>query len=188
MNRSASPKLDAHEVCNTLFRDGGAPTAGNPNRRVPIVVFLDYRCSYCRTLSGILSKLPNDHVWVVYKDWPVLGDSSVLAARAAVAAHAQGGYLAFHARLMASRLVPTASYLEDLASSQGLDVSRLRVDMNSARTESVLRQTSALASTLGLIGTPALVVGRTVVQGEISRSQLNRLIDDELRRRTSEVC
>ena len=129
-----------------------------------------------------------DNVRIIYKEWPILGDSSVLAARAGLAADKQGKYLAFHTRLMISSLIPTAAYIEGISVDLGMNQSQLRVDMDSQITTLAIQRTSALASTLSLIGTPALVVGRTIVQGEITRRQLDRLIENERQLQSPKVC
>ena len=123
--------------------------------------------------------MQNEKARIVYKEWPILGDSSVLAAQAGLAADKQGKYLAFHTRLMNSRLIPTVAYIEEIAADLGMNRSQLRMDMNSVITAHAIQRTSALASTLSLVGTPALVVGRTIVQGEITRRELERLIENE---------
>jgi protein-disulfide isomerase len=120
-------------ACGALFRDPNSPAVGNRDSGVHIVAFLDYRCPYCKKLTNILAKMQVDNVRIVYKEWPILGDSSLLAARAALAADKQGKYLAFHRRLMNSRLIPTATYIEEIAVTLGLNQSQLRTDMNSAR-------------------------------------------------------
>ena len=129
-----------------------------------------------------------DNLRIVYKEWPILGDGSVLAARAGLAADKQGKYPAFHTRLMNSRFIPTVAYVEGIAAELGLDLAQLRVDMNSAATMLAIQRTSALASALHLVGTPVLVVGRTIVQGEITRKQLERLIDNETHLNSPKVC
>ena len=116
-----SPLVDAaseqgsQEVCDDLFRDPNSPAVGNRDSEVQIVAFLDYRCPYCKKLTNIISKMQADNVRIIYKEWPILGDSSVLAARAGLAADKQGKYLAFHTQLMNSRLIPTAAYIEEIA-------------------------------------------------------------------------
>lgn len=185
---SATSKPDAREVCDALFRDPDSPSIGNRNDQVQVVAFLDYRCPYCKKLSAFISKMDATNVRFVYKEWPILGESSILAARAGLAADRQGKYLAFHTRLMDSRLIPTTAYIEQIAADLGMNRSQLRMDMNSAATALAIKRTSALASTLGLIGTPALVVGRTIVQGEITQRQLERLIDDELHLPPPRTC
>jgi protein-disulfide isomerase len=185
---SGASKQDTREVCDGLYREPNSPAVGNRDSQVQIVVFLDYRCPYCKKLTNIISEMRAENVRVVYKEWPILGDSSVLAARAGLAADKQGKYLAFHTRLMNSRLIPTVAYIEAIAVDLGMNPSQLLKDMNSGSITLAIQQTSALASALGFIGTPALVVGRTIVQGEITRSQLERLIENEGQLRLPKVC
>jgi protein-disulfide isomerase len=176
-NRSRST---TRAICDALFRDPASPAFGRAASKIPVVAFFDYRCPYCRTLAGILADLQSGRdIFLIYKEWPILGQSSVLAAQAALAADRQGKYLAFHARVMNSRLIPTAAYLEEIAGELGMDRTKLREDMNASGTARTIQTTAALASELGLAGTPVLVVGRTIVQGAITRSQLEHLIANE---------
>ena len=170
------------------FETPNSPAVGNQDSEVKIVAFFDYRCPYCKKLTDVMSEIQADNVLIVYKEWPILGDSSVLAARAGLAADKQGKYLAFHTRLMNSRLIPTTAYIEEIAGELGMNPSQLRADMNSANTTLAIQRTFALATAVSLLGTPALVVGRTIVQGEITRSQLDRLIEDERHLQLPKVC
>lgn len=81
-----------------LERDENAPVLGNPDGDVTVIEFFDYNCPYCRrakpTIEGLIAADPN--VRVVFREFPILGDDSVLAARAALAARAQGMYEEFH--------------------------------------------------------------------------------------------
>ena len=173
------PKRSAREICDALFRDPGSPATGSPDSRVQIAEFFDYRCPYCKTLTRILSDLQGGNIRIVYKEWPILGEDSVLAARAALAAARQDQYLALHTRLMNSRLIPTAAFVDDLASDLGIDKTRWRAEMKAEPTALALQRNAALASELGFSGTPVLVVGRTIVQGAITRAQLKSLIANE---------
>jgi protein-disulfide isomerase len=159
-----------------------------PDSAIQIATFLDYRCPYCRKLADIMSKMHDDNVRIVYKEWPILGEASLLAARYALAADRQGKYLAFHLRVMSSRFIPTAASLEAIAAELGIDVPQLRADTNSGITTREIQRTAALAAALGFIGTPAMVVGRTIVQGEITRDQLQRLIEDERQPQPPKPC
>jgi 2-hydroxychromene-2-carboxylate isomerase len=84
-----------------------------------------------------------------------------------------------HARLMRAGLVPTPAYLAEVAEGLGLDPARLLRDMGSAGIDAALRRSSALADVFALPGTPALVVGRTVVLGAVGERTLARLIERE---------
>jgi protein-disulfide isomerase len=186
--RDNAPKPNTKQICEALFRDLGTPAIGKLESPVQIASFLDYRCPYCRKLADIMSKMQDGNVRIFYKEWPILGDGSVLAARAGLAADRQGKYLAFHLRLMNSRLIPTIRSLEETAAELGINVPQLRQDMDSDVTTRTIQRTNVLASALGFIGTPAMVVGRTIVQGEISKSELERLIEDEMRPSSAKAC
>jgi protein-disulfide isomerase len=183
----AAPKPPVPELCDALFADPASPAVGDPQSGVRIAAFLDYRCPYCRTLAPILAALPAGRVRLIYKEWPILGEGSLVAARAALAADRQGKYAALHARLMDTRLVPTQRLVEDFASELGMNIDKLRQDMRSQATEAAIGRTVTLARALAFMGTPALVIGRTVAQGEISRGALERLIGDEAKHR-AKVC
>ena len=90
-----------------LFNDPTAPFAGNPHGDVVIVEFFDYFCSYCkRVMADVMTAATDDPgVRLVYKEFPILGDASVIAARAALAVHriAPDQYIAVHMAMMSSR-------------------------------------------------------------------------------------
>lgn len=154
---------------------------------VPIASFSDYNCPYCRVLSDRLDSLDhNPGIQVIWHELPLLGDRSVFGAKLALAARAQDKYTEVHAKLMGSRFALTDTYIRDLANDIGLSSDELIADMNSEAVTAQLSQSMALAEILGIIGTPALVVGRTVVMGEIGPSRMARLI--ELERAEPSVC
>ena len=171
---------DLTQICDALFGDEGSPHKGGSDDALRVVEFFDYKCPYCKTLLDILADIQSDADFrLIYKEWPILGESSQMAARAALAAARQGAYLAFHTKLMQSRFIPTSGYIEDLSGRLGIDHSRLLDDMSSDRTSAQLQRNHALASQLGLVGTPVLIVGRTIVEGAITQKQLERLIAEE---------
>lgn len=167
-------------VCEELFQDPTSPVIGDNRAKVTIVEFFDYRCPYCKILTPMLGELRAEYsLRIVFKEWPILGEDSELAARAALAADRQGRYQEIHAKLMSSGFIPSIGYIEYLAAELGLDQPRLSRDMVSVETTLALRRTSDLAKELGFLGTPSLVVGRTIVQGAITRAELASLIEIE---------
>lgn len=172
--------FDSKAICAALLRSDRGTASGEPGAAVKIVEFSDYRCPYCKVLAEMLRELQASHdIQVIHKEWPILGQSSVLGARAALAAAGQGRYLDFHEKLMKARFLPTMGYIEDLGRRLELDVHALTADMNSEWVKKTLNENRALAATFALAGTPALIVGRTVVQGAIGRDDLERLIELE---------
>lgn len=153
-----------------------------PGGIVPVASFSDYNCPYCRILTPRLARMeadPDVGIQVSWHELPLLGESSILGARAAIAAKRQGNYLGFHERVMATRFEPTPDYVAEVADLVGLQSGLLLFEMNGDAVLDEIARSEALGKLLGLIGTPALVVGRTVVLGAIDEGRLNRLIARE---------
>lgn len=164
-------------LCASLF--GSTPV---PPGVVPIASFSDYNCPYCRILSDILTDFDNEwpgKVQITWHEWPTLGLSSRVMARAALAARRQGAYLRFHQSLMRAQFLPGDSYLHALSEREGIDPELLRIDMKSQEIAWELTRSTSLARIFGFRGTPALVVGRTAVSGAISEQALKALIRKE---------
>ena len=162
-----------------LLADPGAPVGGNAQGDVTVVEFFDYRCPHCRHMAPTVTQLVRDDSKIrrVYKELPILGPESVFAARAALAAHAQGKYGALHEALMAASEPLTQESIMGIASRVGLDTARLRQDMESSEITARLRRNHALAQALGVRGTPALVVGDELVPGAVDLATLAQLVE-----------
>ncbi|WP_116133000.1 DsbA family protein [Tropicimonas sp. IMCC34043] len=155
-------------------------TTPRTTAQIPVAVFSDFNCPYCRVLTRMVAdEAEAGAIAVTWHELPLLGPGSEVAARAAIAADMQGGYLAFHKRLMRSAFRPSEAYLADLAVEQGLDPQRLLADMYGPEAEDRLRRSVALAHRFGIIGTPAMVVGKVLVLGEISQRNFRRLIAEQ---------
>jgi len=146
-----------------------SPVAGDVKdaNAVTVVEFFDYRCGYCKKMRGTVAGLTkNPGVRVVYKDLPILGPDSLLAAQAALAADKQGAYQTFHDRLMdLPELSPAA--IEQLAVELKLDVARLKKDMASPEVAAKLAKNQELAEKLGVNATPTFVIGKDVAPGAL---------------------
>ena len=116
-----------------LLHDPASPVSGNSKGDVTVVEFFDYRCGYCKRVAGAVTQLQKDdsRVRIVYKDLPILGDASELAAKAALAARAQGRHQAFHEALLAAKSDMTKEQVLHIASDVGLDTKKLEADMDS---------------------------------------------------------
>ena len=142
------------------------------------VAFLDYRCVACRRhADALLAGARGGRFRLLVRDWPILGDPSVLAARAALAAAAQDAYWAFHADLMRTGFVPNMGLVDELAERHGLDRPRLRADMAGAAVDRDLARNAELARALGGIGTPLYAIDGVVVTGAWEPSTLLRLAE-----------
>jgi protein-disulfide isomerase len=164
-------------------RDGVDGRAGSGRGPAVIVVFEDAECPFCKGLQPILDKLLSERpdATLIYKDYAILGAGSVIAAKASLAAQRQGKYGALHGALMASKIPEhqlTEAAIFAMAESVGLDLERLRKDMASPEVEASLQATRLQAQTLGIRGTPGLIVNGQIVSAQMPYEQLLRLVDD----------
>jgi protein-disulfide isomerase len=162
-----------------LFRSTVSPVGGNPEGEVTLVEFFDYRCGYCRrVVSSLRALVEQDRdLRVVFKEFPILGEDSVRAARAALAAERQGLYMPLHFALMAADDLSMQGIMT-VAAGVGLDTERLAQDMASPEIEAEIAANYALANELGIEGTPAFVVDDELIPGAVSQERLASLIDE----------
>ena len=139
-----------------------------------LAVFGDFFCPYCRILMARVRTMTD--VSVTWHELPLLGPSSVKAARAAEAARLQNGYLAFYDELTRSGFRPSDRYMSAVAGAAGLDGARLRADMDGPEVALRLAQSAAAATRLGFFATPALVIEHTAILGALPTWQLETLL------------
>ena len=162
-----------------LVGDARDPVLGNPDGDVTLVEFFDYRCGYCRIMAEPMQSLlaGDPDLRVVMKEFPILGPDSLLASRAALAAHQQGGYEAMHWALLAANRIDEA-VIRRLAAEQGLDVERLLGDMQADPVAEHIQDNILLAQGLNINGTPSFVIGDTVLPGAVPVERLAGLVDE----------
>lgn len=163
----------------TLEIDPNAMIMGNPDGDVTIVEFFDYNCGYCRrsgpVVQAILDSDPN--VKVILREWPVLGEESVFAARAALAARKQGVYNEFHKALMLGEGRASEALVVKTARDLGMDADQLLADMNDPAVATHLAQSQAFAQNFGFTGTPAFIIGGQIAPGFMELDQMLAAIE-----------
>ena len=161
-----------------LFQDPTSPTAGQLHDGVRIVEFFDYRCPYCKSVSGTVATLlsENPNVRVIFKELPILGSDSLLAAKAALAAKKQGAYLNFHTALMKTAGVITLATIEEIAKDLRLDAEKLKNDMESQEIQETLTSNRRLASALTIQSTPTFIVESEIATGALNLATFQILI------------
>ena len=182
--RDAEAALQAQQAIqiysDEIFSDPDAPVAGNSEGAIVLVEFFDYRCGYCRRVKPTLETLlaENDDLRLVFKEFPILGPESALAARAALASRAQGLYEPFHWALMSADGPFDLDHILGVARSVGLDDERLARDMEEPAIDTLIDRNAMLASTLGIRGTPAFVVGDRMIRGALPIEAFRTAIAD----------
>jgi protein-disulfide isomerase len=169
----------------TLFSSPHQVVLGNPQGNVTMVEFFDYNCGFCkRAMTDMLDLIKTDNnLKFVLKEFPVLGEGSVEAARVAVAARMQDTngkkYIEFQQKLLGSR--GGADKMRALAAAKevGFDMPRLERDMGSDEVKKTIEENMKLAEALGVSGTPSYVVGQEVVIGAVGLDALRDKINAE---------
>jgi protein-disulfide isomerase len=163
---------------DALHSSTGDPVAGNPDGAVTVVEFFDYRCPYCKAVArDMIETLEAEgDVRIVFKEFPILGPDSQIAAKAALAADRQGKYLPFHQALMDHKGTLDRDAILDIAEELGLDLELLEVDMESPEVATVIARTLALAEALDIGGTPAFIIGDELVPGAVDMKTLKDLV------------
>jgi len=143
---------------------------------VPVAVFSDFFCPYCRGLiSRLAGRTQAPSIAISWHELPLLGPGSVMVAKAAEAAALQGGYDVFYSALLAKGFRPSPAWMGAIATQSGLDGQRLQRDMDGPEVAARLMASARAAKTLGFIGTPGLAVGRSAVLGALDRDQMEQL-------------
>lgn len=163
-----------------LYRDADSPVGGNPDGDVVIVEFNDYQCPYCkRAYQAVKSVVGSDgKVKIIYKDIPILGEASKIAALAALASMKQGKHGSLHNALMEYNGKLDRDKILELAVGVGLDRAQLEKDMDDPKLKQIIDRNMTLASSLGVRGTPAFVIGKQFVPGAVDAAALRQLIAD----------
>jgi protein-disulfide isomerase len=161
-----------------IFRDKQSPVGGNAQGNVTLVEFFDYDCPYCRQMAPVMEQAVADdpQLKIVYKEFPILGPDSLFAAKAALAADKQGKYATFHKALYGSGTRVTEAVVLKIAGETGLDVERMKTDMQQPDIQGLIDRNAELAQALRITGTPGFVVGDQIFPGATDLETMKKLI------------
>jgi protein-disulfide isomerase len=167
-----------------IFNDGHSYVGGNPDGDVTLVEFLDYRCGYCKRAHPEVAKLleTDGNIRLIVKEFPILGDQSVLASRFAIAAKQIEGdeaYKALSDALMEFSGDITIPTLERMANTMGLDAEAITAQMTSDEVTEVIQENRALAQRLNISGTPTFVLEDELLRGYLPYDQMSMIVDDK---------
>jgi protein-disulfide isomerase len=165
-----------------LFKNPTSPVVGNPQGDVTLVEFFDYQCGYCKSVHADVRRLldSDGKVRLVLKEFPILGPASLTASRAALAAQKQGKYDALHNALMENRGQLDDDKIMRIAGSVGgLDLERLKKDMQAPEIQASLEKNLRLAQELNIRGTPAFVIGDQIMPGAIDLERMRMMVAEE---------
>jgi protein-disulfide isomerase len=174
-----------------IFRPAFSPVVGNAKGDVPIVEFFDYNCGYCKRAFGDVTKLieKEKQVRFILKELPILSKGSEEASKVALAAKMQGKYWEFHRAMLESQGQANEAAALRVAEKVGVDMARLKKDMASPDIQKEIDETRALATKLGIQGTPHFMVADRIIPGA-PENLLERMatLVAEVRKEGCKVC
>lgn len=175
-NRSKVAKLAQNYTA--LYEDGFSYVGGNKDGDVTMIEFFDYNCGYCKRALKAVERLKKEdkNLRVIYKEFPILSETSYTASKAAMAAMKQGKYEVFHTAMLSNRGSLTEDRIFEIAKKVGLDVKILAKDMTSPIMERNIKVNHNLAQVLEITGTPGFIIGNAIIPGALPYEELAKLI------------
>ena len=163
----------------------GSPIAGPADAPVTIVEFVDFQSPACQAAAPTLGKILEAYqgkVRLAIKNLPGNSLDSHVAAKAAIAAGAQGKYWEMHDLLLAPGAQSDRDGLVRMATKLGLDIKSFEADLDGARHVERLEQDKALAAAMKISETPAFFINDRRFAGTADFASLKAAIDEELAR------
>ena len=166
---------------NLLYNDGYSFVAGNKNGDVTLVEFYDYNCGYCKQVPDVLARLIEEdkNLKVIFKELPILAETSQFASVAAMASMKQGKFSKFHSAMMKNKRALTEDLILKIATDSGIDKAQLLIDMEDPKIEENIMKTKYLVQNIGISGTPGFVIGNQIIPGFIPYEKLKAIITKE---------
>ena len=154
------------------------PRIGNIKSKQIIVEFIDYNCGYCKkTLPTIAKLIKNfDNVQIVFIDYPILSESSEIAARASLAANEQNAYFEYHTVLLNNKKPINEDVLYKIAKELSLDIEKFKKDMSSEKIKNNIIKNVKFANSLKIRGTPTFIIGKQILPGAYDYDKLKKII------------
>jgi len=167
-----------------LFTHPDDWVGGNPQGDITVVEFLDYRCGYCRKAWQEVEDLVSQdgNIRFVVKEFPILGEQSVISSKFAIATRMVAGdeaYKKAHDALITLRGDATAESLSALATELGLDAAAITAKMDSPEVAAVIDANHALGTTMQINGTPSFVVQDTMLRGYVPLEGMKQIVAEQ---------
>jgi protein-disulfide isomerase len=169
---------------DAIFNDPNSWVGGNPDGDITIVEFSDYRCGYCRKAFADMEELikSDGNIRFVVKELPILGPQSLISSQFAISVrqlYGDDAYKTAHDALISLRGEATPETMARLALELGHDPAALDARMASPEVMAIIEANHALATTMGIDGTPAFVVKDTMVRGYVPLQGMRQIVDGQ---------
>ena len=157
---------------------------GNPQGDITVVEFMDYRCGYCRKAYEDTEELvkSDGNIRFVLKEFPILGEQSMLSSQFALAVkllYGDDAYKAAHDALISLRGDATAESLARLATDLGHDPAAVAEKMKAPEVMDIIKANHDLATLMEINGTPTFVIDPTMVRGYVPLDGMRQIVDGQ---------
>ncbi len=160
---------DSKLLTESKLIQNGSPIMGNPSATITIVEWGDYQCTFCykfhqSTLNTIKQDfIETGKVKLVFKDFPLNGPDSVLAAEAAYCAQDQGKYWQYHDELYKNWGGErtgwiTGDSLDKFATTVNLDLEKFDKCLDDHKYLERVNQMYEFGKEIGIDATPSFLV------------------------------
>ena len=171
---------------------GNSPVKGNATAPVTIVVFSEFQCPFCSRVEGTIKELQTKYgndIRIVWKNNPLpFHDKAEPAARAGIAAAAQGKFWELHDKMFANQQALGAEDIKKYATELGLNMARFEADMNAPSAAATVKEDQALATRLAARGTPHFFINGFRLRGAQPAPKFIEIIDRELARAKAKIA
>ena len=156
------------------------PRIGNMDSKLIIIEFVDYNCGYCKKTLSTISKLIKNfnNIQIVFIDYPILSESSEIAARASLAANEQNAYFEYHTILLNNKKLINENILYKIAKELSLDIEKFKKDISSEKIKNNIIKNIKFANSLKIKGTPTFIIGKQILPGAYDYERLKKIILD----------
>jgi len=178
------------EQDKTIFKveAGDAPAKGPKDAPLQVIVFSDFQCPFCKRVEPTLTQLEKEYqgkVHMVWKNYPLpFHQNAEPAAEASMAANAQGKFWPMHDKLFENQTALDRPSLEKYAQDLGLNMSKFKADLDSAKFKSTIESTTKEGTTVGVNGTPAVFINGRKISGAYPFETFKKIADEELAKKT----
>jgi len=182
-NQDAADDAMVLSSADALYSDPNSWEGGNPDGDITLVEFIDYRCGYCRKAHGEVAELveTDGNIRIIVKEFPILGEASVLASRFAIAVrqlHGDDGYKAAHDSLISMRSDVNEASLRKLSSGLGYEADAILAAMDSDEVTAIIAANRELGQQLQINGTPTFVVQNEMIRGYVPLDGMREIVQE----------
>ncbi len=180
-NKEKLEKQISLKILKSYYKDkiyNDFPSIGNHESDIILTEFIDYNCGYCKKTLNTIIKLAEEikNLKVVFIDYPILSETSELAARAALAANNQEAYFKFHTLLLEQNKPITEAFLLNIAKKLNLDLKKFKEDIYSDKIRNKIGENIQIAQSLQIRGTPTFLFGNKILPGAYDYNKLKNMI------------